>query len=183
MSLAAVRSTPTVDDLVHQARLGDVTAFEALYRQLGDRVFGVCLRMADSREEAEEWAQDAWVKAWEKLESFRGDSAFSTWLHRLTVNTILDRRRSDGRRRARVESVADYRGVDQAQTSLAPPGVAHDLERAIATLPDGARTVFLLYDVEGYKHQEIAHRLGVAEGTVKAQLHRARKLLREALER
>ncbi len=182
MSLAAVESLESpLDALVNDARAGDLAAFEALYRRLHNRVFGVCLRMADSREEAEEWAQDAWVKAWERLESFRGDSAFSTWLHRLTVNLVLDRRRSAGRRRARFDSVGDYDHLDRADTTEPPAGLGHDLERAIAGLPDGARTVFLLYDVEGYKHQEIAEQLGVAEGTVKAQLHRARKLLREVL--
>lgn len=152
-----------------------------LYRAHSGRVFAVCYRMAGDGELAEEWAQDAWVRAWERLDSFRGESAFTTWLHRLTVNLILDRRRSDARRRERIERAGEVARMEEAGRSDPSPGERMDLERAIATLPDGARTVFLLYDVEGFKHREIAHRLGVAEGTVKAQLHRARRMLREAL--
>jgi len=177
-----VESTdPGTLELVARARDGDVPAFEALYRMHGDRVMGVCMQMASDPQLAEEWAQDAWVRAWERLSTFRGESAFTTWLHRLTVNLILDRRRSDGRWRKRFESVPDYMGVDRATTRQPPPGLRMDLEQAVGALPDGARTVFLLYDVEGFPHRDIAEKLGVAEGTVKAQLHRARKLLREAL--
>ncbi len=178
------------DRWVARARSGDVDAFEALYRAHGGRVFALCLRMAGSPAQAEELAQDVWVRAWEKLESFRGESAFTTWLHRLAVNEILGRRRSEGRRANRFESVADVAEVSDGagghpsrRALEAPPGVRLDLERAMATLPEGARTVFVLYDVEGYRHREIAERLGVAEGTVKAQLHRARRMLREAMER
>lgn len=175
---------------VERARSGDVEAFEALYRTHGGRVFALCLRMAGSRERAEELTQDVWVRAWEKLGTFRGESGFATWLHRLAVNEILSRRRSEGRRADRFEPMADVTeltdgvGGHPTRPALqAPPGVRLDLERAVATLPEGARTVFVLYDVEGYRHREIAERLGVAEGTVKAQLHRARRLLREAMER
>lgn len=181
---AALSGESDTQAQVRLAREGDTRAFEALYRAHTGRVFAVCLRMAGDRETAEEWAQEAWIKAWERLDSFRGDSAFTTWLHRLTVNLVLDRRRSDGRWRKRFESVADLGPFeDRAPAPDPPPGLRMDLEGAVATLPDGARTVFLLYDVEGFKHQEIADRLGVAEGTVKAQLHRARRLLREALDR
>ncbi len=169
--------------LVARAQAGDLRAFETLYRAHHARVYGICMRMARSADQAEEWAQEAWVKAWERLESFRGESAFTTWLHRLTVNLVLDRRRSEGRRSARFESTEDFGGLDHRATPAAPPGLSMDLERAVAMLPDGARTVFLLYDVEGFRHHEIAEQLGVAVGTVKAQLHRARRLLREALER
>lgn len=168
-------------ELAARARDGDLAAFEALYRKHGDRVMGVCVQMAGNREVAEEWAQDAWVRAWQRLHTFRGDSAFTTWLHRLTINLILDRRRSDGRWRKRFESVPDYTELDRASAREPSPGLRMDLERAVGTLPEGARTIFLLYDVEGFRHREIAQRLGVAEGTVKAQLHRARKLLREVL--
>lgn len=170
--------------LIHGAQGGDVRSFEALYRLHAPRVYALCLRMAGDPTQAEEWAQEAWVRAWERLPGFRGESAFTTWLHRLTVNLILDRRRGEQRWAKRFESVAEYGPYEEsAPTREAHPGHRMDLEQAVATLPEGARTVFLLYDVEGYKHQEIAHRLGVAEGTVKAQLHRARKMLREALNR
>lgn len=171
----------TESTLVEQARGGDVGALEALYRKHSGKVFAICLRMAGDSDLAEEWAQDAWVRVWERLESFRGESAFTTWLHRLTVNVVLDRRRSDARRRKRIEQAGEMARMDDNGAREAPAGMRMDLERAISMLPDGARTVFLLYDLEGYRHREIADRLGVAEGTVKAQLHRARRMLREAL--
>jgi RNA polymerase sigma-70 factor, ECF subfamily len=171
------------DLLVERARDGDISAFEGLYRAHCGQVFGVCLRMAGDRGQAEEWAQDVWVRAWERLDSFRGDAAFATWLHRLAVNLVLDRKRSELRRDARFPSEGWNGWIESTPGRSAPVGIALDLERAVEGLPEGARTVFLLHDVEGYKHREIAHRLGVAEGTVKAQLHRARRLLREALNR
>jgi RNA polymerase sigma-70 factor (ECF subfamily) len=146
------------------------------------QVLAVCLRLAGDRREAEELAQDAWVRAWERLGSFRGDATFGTWMHRLTVNLLLDRRRSDARWKKRLVSIDDE-GREEPAAVTAPAGARLDLERAVRTLPDGARVVFLLHEVDGYKHREIADRLGVAVGTVKAQLHRARKLLRAALER
>jgi RNA polymerase sigma-70 factor, ECF subfamily len=170
--------------LIDRARNGHVPSFEALYRAHAPRVYALCLRMAGDPVQAEEWAQEAWIRAWERLPGFRGESAFTTWLHRLTVNLILDRRRGDQRWARRFESVGEYAPFEgSTSTNEAHPGVRMDLERAVATLPEGARTVFLLYDVEGYRHQEIADRLGVAEGTVKAQLHRARKMLRERMDR
>ena len=146
------------------------------------QVLAVCMRLAGDRREAEELAQDAWVRAWERIGSFRGDATFGTWMHRLTVNLLLDRRRSDARWKKRLVSMDDATRVEPAAVT-APAGARLDLERAVRTLPDGARVVFLLHEVDGYKHREIADRLGVAVGTVKAQLHRARKLLQEALER
>jgi RNA polymerase sigma-70 factor, ECF subfamily len=177
-----------VGDPVLRARDGDLDAFETLYREHGGRVMALCLRMCPHPAEAEELAQDVWVRAWEKLASFRGESAFTTWLHRLAVNVILERRRREGRHRARFESVAEtstHEALPSNPTgsALGFPGVRLDLERAVAMLPEGARTVFVLYDVEGYRHSEIAESMGVAEGTVKSQLHRARRMLREALER
>jgi RNA polymerase sigma-70 factor, ECF subfamily len=180
---AAVDGEPEIRALVERAREGDSVAFEGLYRRLAGRVYGVCLRMARDGEQAEELAQEAWVRAWERLESFRGDSRFSTWLHRLTVNLVLDRRRQDGRWRRRFESVDEPASLERRVSVEAPPGLRMDLERAVASLPEGARTVFVLYEVEGFKQHEIALRLGIAEGTVKAQLHRARKLLREVMNR
>ncbi len=171
------------ESLVARAQAGDLKAFEILYHRNSGRVFGVCLRMARCASDAEEWAQDAWIRAWEHLESFRGDGAFSTWLHRLTVNVALDGLRKNGRRRGNLETVQDLDPAGQGDPSAALPGLAVDLERAIAALPEGARTIFLLHDVEGFKYREIAGRLGVVQGTVKSQLHRARAILREALER
>lgn len=166
--------------LLDRARAGDAEAFEAIYRRHAGRVYALCLRMAGDRREAEELTQDAFVRAWQRLEQFRGDSAFGSWLHRLTVNLVLGTWRKRGRRRQRIvaiDEVADLR--DPAHSPR--PRRAIDLERAIAELPTGARTVFVLYDIEGYRHQEIADATGLAVGTSKAQLHRARRLLREKL--
>ena len=168
------------EDLVVRAASGDVAAFEELYRENASRVYLLCLRMCGDPSLAEELAQEAFVRAWQKLGSFRGDSAFSTWLHRITVNVVLGDRRSTARREARVKSVGDDLPVDLS-SSEPFPGQALDLERSIAALPDGARTVFVLHDIEGYRHKDIARLTGLAEGTSKAQLHRARKLLRKAL--
>jgi RNA polymerase sigma-70 factor, ECF subfamily len=165
---------------VQLAASGDRRAFERLYRDNVSRVYAVCVRMCGNRARAEELAQDAFVRAWERLPQFRGDSAFSTWLHRLTVNVVLEAQRSERRSRARVES-------DDVLDS-APPVMRRefhaeklDLAVAIAALPPGARAVFALHDVEGYKHEEIAEMLDITSGGSKAQLHRARRLLREAL--
>ena len=165
---------------VEQARAGEVGAFEELYRLYAGRVYALCLRMSGDPQEAEELAQDAFVRAWEKLDTFRGQSAFTSWLHRLTVNVVLGSWRSKGRQRERVVAMADMTGLGNvAQESH--PRQAVDLERAIAGLPAGARTVFVLHDVEGYRHSDIAELTGLAVGTSKAQLHRARQLLRKAL--
>jgi RNA polymerase sigma-70 factor (ECF subfamily) len=176
------RIQPDPASLVARARTGDLSAFESVYRMHAAQVMAVCLRLAGDRREAEELAQDAWVRAWERIGSFRGDATFGTWMHRLTVNLLLDRRRSDARWKKRLVSMDEGAQAEPAAVT-APAGARLDLERAVRTLPDGARVVFLLHEVDGYKHREIADRLGVAVGTVKAQLHRARKLLQAALER
>jgi RNA polymerase sigma-70 factor, ECF subfamily len=170
-------------DSIRRAQAGDVDAFELLYREHAGRVFALCLRLqgGDSAD-ATELMQDVFIKAWRRLATFRGDCAFSSWLHRMAVNTMLENARSDRRRIARVLPMDD--------TSLLPGGARSsgvelkmDMEDAIASLPRGARLAFVLHDVEGFQHQEIAEQLSVSVGTVKAQLHRARRLLRERLER
>jgi RNA polymerase sigma-70 factor, ECF subfamily len=178
----APRIQPDAASLVNRARGGDVSAFEGVYRMHSAQVMGVCMRLAADRREAEELAQDAWVRAWERLGSFRGDATFGTWMHRITVNLLLDRKRSDARWKRRLVSMEEH-GELEAPAASPAAGARLDLERAVATLPEGARLVFLLHEVDGYKHREIADRLGVAVGTVKAQLHRARRLLQNALER
>jgi len=170
------------DDLVARAQAGDQTAFRELYRQHAGRVYALCLRLTGDGRDAEERTQDVFVRLWDKLRSFRGDSAFSSWLHRLAVNVVLNERRTTGRRGRRVMLAEDPDTVVGAQHA-APLHLNIDLERAIAELPDGAREVFVLYDIEGYGHGEIAQLVGIAEGTSKAQLFRARRLLREKLER
>lgn len=190
MGSAPLRTTDAIDHAdenamqawVRAARDGDSRAFERVYRAHVGRVYALCLRMTGDAREAEERTQDAFVRAWEKLPTFRGDARFGTWMHRLTVNLVLQNRRSRGRRRKREESAPDMERFDRAVT-VAMPGTRVDLERAIQGLPPGAREVLILRDIQGYKYQEIADMTGVALGTVKAQIHRARSLVREALER
>lgn len=165
-------------ELVRRARSGDLAAFEGLYHRHVGRIYAVSLRMVADAALAEELTQEAFVRAWRKLDSFRGGSAFATWLHRLAVNLVLDRLRSRRRRRQ-----LDEQAVPPPRPAAADPAAELDLERAIARLPPRARTVFVLYDVEGYRHQEIAEMLGLSVGATKAHLHRARRRLREELAR
>lgn len=168
--------------LVRRAQDGDRRAFEELYRLHVNRVYGLCLRMCGQRTLAEDLTQEAFIRAWEKLGSFRGDSAFYSWLYRLTFNVVLGDKRSQARRNARVVEREDLSDLPHADGDHRRPGLRVDLEAAIATLPPGAKQVFILHDVEGYKHEEIAEMTGLATGTSKAHLHRARKLLREQLQ-
>lgn len=169
-------------ELVQRAQGGDEEAFGALYRAHVGRVHALCLRLAGDSHAAGELTQDVFVRAWEALPSFRGESAFGSWLFRLAMNVFLGARRAAGRRERRVFSTAEPDRLERpADASSGGSGV--DLERAIAKLPPGARTVFVLHDIEGYQHGEIARMTGIAEGTSKAQLFRARRLLREALAR
>jgi RNA polymerase sigma-70 factor (ECF subfamily) len=168
------------------AAAGDRRAFERLYRSHVDRVFSVCVRMVGDRGRAEELTQDVFVRVWEKLGQFRGESAFGTWVHRLAVNLVLNDRKADRRAAARtadVENLDDVVSARGERYAEGGAGLAVDLEAAIAQLPPGARRVFVLHDVEGYTHEEIARMLGVTAGGTKAQLHRARLLLRRALQR
>jgi RNA polymerase sigma-70 factor (ECF subfamily) len=169
------------DDLVRRAAAGDVEAYEMLYRENVGRVHALCLRMARDRAEADELTQETFVRVWERLGSFRGDSAFTTWLHRVTVNVVIAGLRSRGRWRERF-AAAEAEDLGAAVPAFSAGGDL-DLERAIARLSPQARLVFVLHDVEGYQHGEIAELTGVAVGTSKAHLHRARRLLREDLSR
>ena len=165
---------------VREAQGGSVPAFERLYREHSPRVYALCLRLAADPVQAEELTQDVFVRAWEKLSSFRGESAFGTWLHRLAVNEVLGRRRAEGRRGARV-MIAEDLTIFETARETPQEGARLDLEAAMATLSEATRTVFVMHDVEGYTHEEIARMTGRAEGTCKTLLHRARKMLRERL--
>jgi RNA polymerase sigma-70 factor, ECF subfamily len=167
--------------LVRRAQAGDLSAFERLYRENERKVYALCYRMSADPSLAEELTQDAFVRAWQKLGSFRGESAFSSWLYPLAVNVALSERRARRRRTSHVFATDDLTPFERSESPQPEAGV--DLRRALATLPPGARAVFVLHDVEGRRHDEIAELLGVAVGTSKAQLHRARRLLREALRR
>lgn len=177
---------PDEGELVRRAQAGDVDAFAALYRAHAGRVHALALRLTADRRQAEDLTQDVFVRAWQKLADFRGESALASWLHRLAVNAMLQASRGDRRRSARVMVSDDVEALERGSShrgNADGPATRMDLERAIASLPPGARTAFVLHDVEGFRHDEIAARLGVAVGTVKAQLHRARKLLMERLDR
>jgi len=168
--------------LVSRAVDGDTRAFEQLYRRHSDKVFGLCVRLCQGdRAKAEQATQDAFVRAWEKLGSFRGEAQFGTWLHRITVNVVLGEHRLL-QRWTTFEDAEAAGPREELATAAEDPSLSRDLERALARLPKGARTVLWLHDVEGYLHEEIAQLTGTAVGTSKAQLHRARKLMKEHLQ-
>lgn len=164
---------------VERARLGDRAAFEHLYRAHCGRVYGLCLRLTREAAVAEDCTQETFISAWRNLARFEGRSALGTWLHRIAVNVALARGR-----RTHLEVVPPPEDVDRAES---PGSVIDDdtppidVENAIAALPEGARHVLVLYGIYGYTHEEAADMLGIAVGTCKAQLHRARRLLRERL--
>lgn len=174
-------ATGAVTEDVARAQRGDMQAFERLYQQHGARVNALCRRLAVDAQRADELMQDVFVRAWEKLESFRGESSLDSWLHRVTVNVFLAADRSDKRRRAHEDTVDDDRYELASATAPVDVGDRIDLERAIAALPQGARMAFVMHDIEGYSHEEIAAMSGIAAATVRVQLHRARRHLMEAL--
>jgi len=168
--------------LVRSAAGGDSDAFASIYRRHAGRVHGVISRLVGGQGvRAEDLTQEAFVRAWQALPKFRFESAFSTWLHRLAVNTALMelRSRRGGPRFDDDEDALD--DVGMADSAGQATALSLDLERAVATLPPRARAVLVLHDVEGWKHEEIAAELGMATGSSKAQLHRARQLLRGRL--
>ena len=178
--VSSARVIPAAEPLpeVARAAAGDLRAFEDLYRMHLPRVHSLVRRMTAGRD-ADELTQDVFVRVWQKLGTFRGESSFTTWLHRLAVNVVIERFRTDLARRSRLLS-----GENIFET-LPGPALTRDLgmdfEAALETLPDGAREIFVLHDVEGYKHHEIATMLEISAGTSKAQLHRARMMLRKYL--
>ena len=173
---------PQDDDreLARRARDGDTKAFERLYRRYSGRVHSVCLRLAGNAALAEDCTQDAFVRAWESLAGFRGESSFGTWLHRIAVNTVLERHRTQ-LRQGTWFTLKDEDAVNAVASPEPGPELGMDLEEAIAGLPPAARMVFVLFDVEGHSHEEIAELTGLAVGTCKAHVHRARQLLRARL--
>lgn len=179
-TIVPTASADRTDADVTAAASGDRRAFERLYRAHVDRVFAICTRMLADRQLADEVTQDVFVRVWQKLPGFRGESAFSTWLHRVAVNVVQSRRQRASIHGART---ADDDAFDVTPTRAVFVGERLDLEAAIAGLPAGARRVFVLHDVEGFTHEEIGEQLGITSGGSKAQLHRARMLLRAALNR
>ena len=165
-------------DWIAKAQRSDSSAFERLYRMHIDKVYGLCLRMTGNVSEAEDCAQEAFIQAWNKLDLFRGDSAFSTWLHRIAVNSVLGRIRKSKRERDRIQLAAEH---SFSPVTMADSGEMRDLSEAVDRLPQGAKHVFVLHAVYGYSHEETGEMLDIAAGTSKAQLHRARRLLAQQL--
>jgi RNA polymerase sigma-70 factor (ECF subfamily) len=166
--------------LVDSARRGSKPAFEALYRNHVGKIYGLCLRMTAHPATAEDCTQETFIQAWRSLPSFERRSAFGTWLHRIAVNAVLAqgrRRREELGRAASADELAAVR----PDPSVGDTGAAMDLEQAIAGLPAGARQVLVLVGIYGHSHEEAAAMLGLAVGTCKSQLHRARQLLGERL--
>jgi RNA polymerase sigma-70 factor, ECF subfamily len=163
---------------IERAQKSDSSAFESLYRLHVDRVYALCLRMTGNTAEAEDCTQEAFIQAWSKLDRFRGESSFGTWMHRVAVNTVLGRMRKSNRERDRIHAVSD---AAPPVESIGDSGGLRDLENAMNELPSGARHVFVLHAVYGYSHEETSDMLGIASGTSKAQLHRARRLLAQQL--
>ncbi|MGI9285217.1 MAG: RNA polymerase sigma factor [Pseudomonadales bacterium] len=178
--VARVTEQAVQDELcwVHKAQRGDTAAFEQLYRKHIDRVYGLCLRMTGNTSEAEDCAQVAFIQAWSKLDKFRVDSAFGTWLHRVAVNVVLGKMRKAHRERDQKRNEMDLSTIPE---SIDDSGRLQDLEKAVDELPSGARYVFVLHAIYGYNHDETSAMLGIAVGTSKAQLHRARRLLAQRL--
>ena len=167
-----------IDSDVALAARGDSSAFERLYRTHVTRIHGLTRRMLGSHM-ADEVTQDIFVRTWQKLGQFRGESAFSTWLHRLALNVVIERRRAFAVQRGRMTD--DPAALDHVAVAPARADLRVDFEAAIGQLPAGARAIFVLHDVEGHKHREIAGLLGITSGTSKRQLHRARMLMRKHL--
>ena len=180
--VAAVTEQGLIDeqDWVERAQQADTAAFESLYRLHVDRVYGLCLRMTGNPSEAEDCTQEAFIQAWSKLSKFRGDSAFSTWMHRIAVNSVLGRMRKARRELDRIQAVTD---ISPAPETVGDSGNFEDLQNAVDDLPEGARHVFVLHAVYGYSHDETGGMLGIAAGTSKAQLHRAKRLLAQQLKK
>lgn len=176
---SALPQSLETSDVVLAVR-GDAQAFRRLYEDNVDRVHALARRMV-GYEQASELTQDVFVRAWQKIGTFRGEAAFGTWLHRVAVSVVLHRRNALRIERGRIKDDEDALEAAPARASMADLGM--DFERAIRKLPAGARMVFVLHDVEGFKHEEIADLLGVTSGTTKAQLHRARMILRQHLDR
>ena len=184
----AVAETPTQPEsdqqLAKAAADGDMAAFEELYRRHNRRVYALCLRMTQNQTEAEDLMQEAFIQLFRKIGSFRGDSAFTTWLHRLTVNQVLMHFRKRSVKLEKTTEEGDtpeqtVMGTENPNTMPVVDRIA--LDRAIAQLPPGYRSVFVLHDIEGHEHEEVARMLGVAVGTSKSQLHKARMRLRALL--
>ncbi|NIP79323.1 MAG: sigma-70 family RNA polymerase sigma factor [Gemmatimonadetes bacterium] len=183
--MAQGRKTEPADatgDAVRRAQAGERTAFDELYEAHVGRVYALCLRMTADPGLAAELVQDVFVRAWRRIGTFRHAAAFSSWLHRVTVNVVLDAQKRRRRRPAQLSTVPDEALAGGADPATGDPVGRLALERALASLPDRARTALVLHAIEGYRYEEVAGRMGITVGAVKSHIHRARALLLERLE-
>jgi RNA polymerase sigma-70 factor (ECF subfamily) len=179
-----VNASDTDLELARKASTGNVAAFELIYSRYHRRTYSLCLRMTQSGTEAEDLTQEVFIQLFRKIGSFRGDSAFSTWLHRMTINQVLMHFRRRGVKNELTTEDGEMpeqvvRGTENHNRMPIVDRIA--LDKAVAQLPNGYRTVFMLHDVEGFEHEEIARMLGLSVGTSKSQLHKARLKLRKLL--
>ncbi|OLE85909.1 MAG: RNA polymerase subunit sigma-24 [Acidobacteria bacterium 13_1_20CM_2_60_10] len=180
----------TEAEAIRSAQKGDAAAFEFLYQLHSRRVYALCLRMVSNPPDAEDLAQEAFLQLFRKIGTFRGESAFSTWLHRMTVNVVLMRLRKKSLPAISLEETTEpdeetggpRKDVGAADLRLSGAVDRVNLERSIERLPPGYKTVFVLHDVQGYEHNEIAEMMGCSVGNSKSQLHKARTRLRELLQ-
>ena len=168
-------------DIVARTQAGDTEAFEALYRRHSARIYTLACRMAGSAEDGEDLLQEIFLQAYRKLESFKGEAAVGTWLYRLALNHCLDYVRSRRAKMGRLTDTLDAEGAMEPVAARETPIARVDLERALQQLPQGCREAFVLHDVEGFDHKEVAKLLGIAEGTSKSQVFKARSRLRGLL--
>ena len=180
---------PSEADLIERAKLGDAAAFQALYDKHKRRVYSLCLRMTANTAEAEDLAQEAFLQLFRKIATFRGESAFSTWLHRLSVNVVLMHLRKKSLPVVSLEETTQGAEEDSPKRDFGADDIAlagsidrMQLQRAVDNLPPGYRTIFVLHDIEGYEHNEIAKIAGCSIGNSKSQLHKARMKLRDLLQ-
>jgi RNA polymerase sigma-70 factor (ECF subfamily) len=187
MSQSGTEADPSVPGLVAEAQQGDQRSFERLYHLHVGFVYALCLRLVGDPVRAEILTQDVFVRMWEKIGTYRGSGAFGAWARRLAINVVVEDRRAEARQRRWLEPDGDEwttlkgEGRSRMVKGSHSSDTVIDLERAIESLPEGARVAFVLHDVYGYRHREIAEMTGAASGTIKAQVHRARKLLRDSL--
>jgi RNA polymerase sigma-70 factor, ECF subfamily len=179
-AMSTTNDAGSIDDVVRRAQHGDVEAFESLYRSHAKAIYALCRRMVDDNGEARELVQDIFVRAWERLTTFRGQSSLATWLHRLGTNVVLERLRATKRDSSRLIEGDD--STFGSRSTEAQLDTRMDLDAALVKLPGGARIVFVLHDMEGYSHDEIAQMTGIAPGTARAQLCRARRALTRLLD-
>jgi RNA polymerase sigma-70 factor (ECF subfamily) len=179
VTLRAVDAAVEIEPSVQAAQSGDLTAFARIYREHVGRVYALCVRLSADRLFAEQLTQDTFVRAWERIATYRGESSFAAWLRRLTVNVVMAERRGASRRSRRIVTTDDETLATARRERTDDDDI--DLERAIARLPEGARTVFVLHAIEGYRHDEVAELTGMAEGTSRAHLYRAREILKKEL--